>query len=75
MISEYNNKNDALIREYGIDHIPLIKLREILVAPADDPQILKIYKINSDQISKLVEYIPDLKYNPTSAEYFYECFE
>ncbi len=65
---------DALA-EINVDHIPIDKMKEIIVANPDDPFLLDGYELNKEQIEKLNCYIedkifPDFK----TKEYFFECY-
>lgn len=76
VISKYNNSDDSLLSDYSIDHIPVAKLKEILQVEPDDEQVLKVYKIDSSQLAKFSQYVPDLqKGNLEAVEFFYECFD
>ena len=76
VISKYNNVDGSLLSDYSIDHIPVDKLKEILQVEPDDEQVLKVYKIDINQLAKFSQYVPDLqKGNLGAVEFFYECFE
>jgi len=58
-VSKYSTENDSLIGDYSIDHIPLSTLKEILNFESDDPEILKVRKIDNEQFLKLASLIPN----------------
>lgn len=77
VISAYNSHNDSLNSVHDISHIPIDKLKAILVAKAEDKSLLDRYTVDEVQYFSLVKLMSKLKkphLDLTYVEVFYECF-
>lgn len=73
-ISSYERDGEKLLREYLIE-LPLDKLKEIIPADSDDPNLYKIYTLDRNQIEKLRGLIPALPtFSLLNEAVYYECF-
>jgi hypothetical protein len=75
VISVYEKKGEALVREIELNGVPLEKLKQIFSAPADDKELYDVYPINTEVINELIFFIPELiELDLNTVDLYYECY-
>lgn len=76
VICTYSTVNDKLIDEFSIDNIPVEELRDILNVDKDDLEVYKVYSISKEQLSKLINFVPELsRVKLKDIELYAECYQ
>jgi len=75
VISVYEKDGEKLLSEYLISSIPLDRLKEIIKAKDDDPELYQVYSLGEVELLAFATLIPKMKeLDSVKIELFYECF-
>jgi hypothetical protein len=76
VVSVYDLISDKLIKEISIDDIPIVELRTILNVDKNDLDVYQVYPISYEQLSKFINFIPELSdLSIDNAGLYVECFQ
>lgn len=75
VIAIYDKAEENLLSEQVISEVPLEKLKTILTAKKDDPELLQIYSLGETEIEAFAAPFPQLReFDSSQVEMYYECF-
>lgn len=75
VITVYEKNGEKLLSEYSIEGVLLEKIKEIIKAKEDDPDLYQVYSLGESELFAFSFFIPDLKgIDLKKMELFYECF-
>lgn len=75
VIAIYEKQGDKFLYDYSINDVEIEKLKAIISANENDPDLFDVYFIGEKEFSELVNFIPQLKeLDFEQVELFYECY-
>jgi hypothetical protein len=75
VIAIYEKQGDKFLYDYSINDVEIEKLKAIISANENDPDLFDVYVIGEKECSELVNFIPQLKeLDFEQVELFYECY-
>ncbi len=75
VISVYEKDGEKLLSEFSVSSIPLDRLRKIIKAKDDDPELYQVYPLGAAELVAFATLVPKMKeLDSVKVELFYECF-